>query len=698
MVRWFAIGCLAPVLAGWAPAAFAATCSERLLPPQNVAPGKRDIAARDLVELRDFGRMDNGVGGEAPFSLSPDGRQAALILRRADPDSDSYCFGLILVALDGTSAARLLDSGGEFIQATSDIRGVPAIASGVPKTPPPLWAPDGRSLVYLRRDHGSTQVWRVGLGDGPAEQVTSLATDALAVAWAADGRSILVTTRPSLDAGAAVIEREGKAGFLYDARFWSLSEDRPRPPLPLPSEIQAVDLMGGASRVVTATEAAQLRSGTNPVPPADALLYVRSQSGAVAWTAYDDAAKVFGPARLHVEVGGKALPCPPTICSERVAALWWVGPGELLFMRSGSPENGGRQALYRWRVGVESAPQLLFQTSEALIGCQPDVAALVCAHESATRPRELVSLDPSTGRLRTLFDPNPEFDHLRLGRVERLAWTDRQGVATYGDLVLPPGYKKGDRLPLIIVQYVSRGFLRGGTGDEYPIHLLAGQGYAVLSFQMPSNLAATDNATDINALQRINISNWAGRRRIFEALDAGVDAVIARGVADRDRIGITGMSDGATTAQFALNNSGRFKAAVLSSCCDEPSGLFVVGPAYRDAIIAWGYPVPGADGRAFWAPQSLTQNAARMRTPLLIEEPDMEYRLALEAVSALQYSGAPVEMHVFADEHHVKWHPVHRLAIYRRNLAWFDFWLRDKQSADPDLRGEMQRWRAMKLR
>ena len=76
----------------------------------------------------------------------------------------------------------------------------------------------------------------------------------------------------------------------------------------------------------------------------------------------------------------------------------------------------------------------------------------------------------------------------------------------------------------------------------------------------------------------------------------------------------------------------------------------------------------------------------------------MEYRLALEAVSALQYSGAPVEMHVFADEHHVKWHPVHRLAIYRRNLAWFDFWLRDKQSADPDLRGEMQRWRAMKLR
>ncbi|MFA6117551.1 MAG: hypothetical protein WC729_26405 [Sphingomonas sp.] len=74
----------------------------------------------------------------------------------------------------------------------------------------------------------------------------------------------------------------------------------------------------------------------------------------------------------------------------------------------------------------------------------------------------------------------------------------------------------------------------------------------------------------------------------------------------------------------------------------------------------------------------------------------MEYRLGLEAVSAFQYAGAPVEMCEFPDEHHVKWHPAHRLAIYERNLDWFDFWLQGKASSEPKRRNEIRRWEAMR--
>jgi hypothetical protein len=72
--------------------------------------------------------------------------------------------------------------------------------------------------------------------------------------------------------------------------------------------------------------------------------------------------------------------------------------------------------------------------------------------------------------------------------------------------------------------------------------------------------------------------------------------------------------------------------------------------------------------------------------------PDGEYRLALEAYSALQLHHAPVEMYVFPDEHHVKSHPAHRLAIYERDVAWFDFWLKGKASADPARQREIRRW------
>ncbi|MEO7688340.1 MAG: Atxe2 family lasso peptide isopeptidase [Sphingomonas sp.] len=644
----------------------------------------RPITARDLVGLRDFGSVETAVR-ERAFSLSPDGRSAALILRRADPDTDSHCFGVVLVALDGTARPRLLDVGGDFIQATSDIRGIPAVPSGSPKSPPPVWSPDGRQLAFLRRDQGRTRAWLVGLDGRPARPLGNIDTDALAIRWSPGGGSVLVTIRPALDAGRIAIEREALSGFHFDARFWALSEERPEPSLPLPLTELEVDLRTGQTRA-TANAIATSASGVSAFSPA----------GARAWIAPDDESLPWSEASLHVSLHDRVLDCPHEICASRVAALWWLSDDTLLFMRGGSPENGGRLALYRWRVGAEAAPRMVFESSDALLGCQLAGARLICAHETAVHPREIVALDPATGHLSTLFDPNPGFAGITLGKVERLTWRGEDGAATYGDLVLPPDHKPGQRHPLIVVQYISRGFLRGGTGDEYPIHLLAVHGYAVLSFQRPGLLASTAQARDLNALQRVNIANWAERRMIVGALEAGVDLVIARGVADPARIGLTGMSDGATTTQFALNHSSRFSAAAISSCCDEPSGLFVVGPAYGDATLAWGYPPPGPDHETFWSPMSVAAHAVTWRTPLLIQEPDMEYRLALETVSALRLVKAPVDMYIFPDEHHLKWHPAHRLAVYERDLAWFDFWLKGQRSDDPDRQAEFARWDQMK--
>jgi hypothetical protein len=119
-------------------------------------------------------------------------------------------------------------------------------------------------------------------------------------------------------------------------------------------------------------------------------------------------------------------------------------------------------------------------------------------------------------------------------------------------------------------------------------------------------------------------------------------------------------------------------------------------------IKAWsasgGYPRPGDFDAPFWKEASLSMNAARLDTPILMQLADDEFLGALEGFRSLQTAGKPVEMHVFDDERHIKYQPAHRLAIYERNIQWLDFWLRDTEDAALGLAGQYARWRAMRDR
>lgn len=654
-----------------------AACSERLLPPSpGAATGDPKLTGQALVEIRDFGDAN----------VSPDGKWAAMILRRADAGRDSYCIGVLLVPLDGGGKSRLVDVGGEFRMARSDLRGVSDIFSGAPLDDAPVWSPNSRTIAYLRRDGGITQAWIAPIA-GKARQLTHLGEDVRAITWAS-ASAVTIKWRPTLDVRAE-IEREGRTGYLYDRRFWAVSEAHPNPP-PAATASATLDASTGRQLVEPARAA-------EPDRPAAARLFVRIPGGGRAWTEPQQPVRYAGPSVLKVESGGRDLSCGNP-CSARVSGIWARGPGELLFLRGGSPANGGRTELYSWRLDRDAEPRRVLATDDALSSCALAGRRLLCGRETARQPRTLVAIDTEDGTMTTIYDPNPEFAGRIANPVQRLRWTAADGVSSYGDLVLPPDHRPGQRHPLIIVQYVSDGFLRGGVGDEYPIHLFAARGFAVLSFTRPLPPGRDSDATDANSYQRANIKGWADRRRVLASLEAGIDVVLALGVADPERIGLTGLSDGSATVQFALLNSTRFRAAATTTCCESSGVLGDVGLAYSDATTAAGYPAPGFDDPSFWKPFSLAANAGTMRTPLLIQAADREYRLALETYAALDHAEAPVEMYVFPDEHHVKSHPAHRLAIYERNLAWFDFWLNGVASPDPGSARTMARWQALKVR
>src|SRR3546814_1841537 len=93
----------------------------------------------------------------------------------------------------------------------------------------------------------------------------------------------------------------------------------------------------------------------------------------------------------------------------------------------------------------------------------------------------MIRRPPRSTRTDTLFPTRrssdlPEFAGLTLGVVKRIKLKSSLGIPACADVVLPTDYQPGRHYPLIVVQYQSRGFLRGGTGDEFPVQLFANHG------------------------------------------------------------------------------------------------------------------------------------------------------------------------------------------------------------------------------
>lgn len=667
----------------------AADCSGLLPGSDAVRGGTRDISAADLIELRTIGFPDAAVSGPGALAVSPDGKLVAFQLSRADVQSDSYCSGLIIASVDGRTPARLADQGGEFIPLTTFVRGL-SVNVGLPRSVTPVWSPDGQSIAFLRREHGITQAFVVKTARRSGRPVTSSKADVEALAWTADGSELLVALRPATPRVEAAIDAEGRSGWFYDARVATNAGVRPRiRESQVPLQWFVVDPANGMMRPARAGEAA----------PADTPVST-SSPGASAWSPFQkpEGDSLISPDRLWAKnPAGRSIRCNAEQCLGPISTMWWDPEAQVVRFLRREGWNHESYAFYSWYPS-EAAPVRTYATLDVIQNCAQARAILLCTVENATMPRRIVAIDPSTGSRRILFDPNPEFRAVRLGRVQRLRWRNDRGLEAWGDLVLPPGFGAGEKLPMIVVQYHSRGFLRGGTGDEYPVHLLAAKGFAVLSFERPPDVSQSiPNLRTEAELNAASEAGWADRKSLLSSILTGVRAAIMTGAIDPARLGITGLSDGATSTRFALINSDMFAAASISSCCIEPKTAMTYGGiAWADYNRSLGYPPATAENPAFWRPVSLALNSDRIRTPLLMQLSDDEYLLSLEAFEALRENDAPVELYVYPDEHHVKWHPVHRAAVYERNLEWFDFWLRCREDPSPAKAAQYRRWESMR--
>jgi dipeptidyl aminopeptidase/acylaminoacyl peptidase len=609
------------------------------------------------------------------MTSSPDGRSVALSVRRAVPEANRYCSGLFVVGLD--KKAVLVDSGeGAIFYRFPDLIGKAQFPTGIFKVVTPRWSADGASIAFLKIVDGIAQVW-IAKSDGSGGSVATHApADVEDFRFGTDGSSIIYRTE---DATAQLVqrEREGRNGYHFDDRFSPISSNRPYLRGPLPSTFGAVDLRTRSSRPATPVEVALLQDRPG-------------KANALGWIARTESLREGGK-RVSSQRNGRSSPCLHDNCRHVIGQPWIAGRHSIRYLRR-EGWAASLTSIYEWTIGT-AAPHLLYTTSDLLVECIDLSSKIICVREASTEPRRIVQIDPMRSSAATIFNPNLPFDQLRRGTVRRLNWRNDRGIECFGDLVLPTDYVVGRRYPLIVVQYTSRGFLRGGTGDEFPVQAFANNGYAVLNLERPASPVRPGPEMTGTQAERRNLEGFAERQSILSALETAVRDLVSGGIVDADKIGITGLSDGSSTVQFSLLHSNLFAAASATGCCWEPSQAWTLGPGIQALYQRNGWPAFLGDNHKFWREISLSRNAARVRTPLLLQSPDDEYLGALEAYTALTEADAAVDLYVYPDEHHIKRQPSHRLAVYRRNLDWFDFWLKGEVPRHSlDKEEEMARW------
>jgi dipeptidyl aminopeptidase/acylaminoacyl peptidase len=656
----------------------------------------RSITADDLVALRDIDAV----------VVSPDGSRVAYLLRRADAERDAYDTGWFVVgAADAGEPVYLGDGGEPQLATTPNGHQVGEVAA-----PPAAWSPDGRWLAYLVQAGGEIQLWRSRADGARREQLTRLASDVVDFAWSTDGANLLVLAGRETRAEAAEARaEEGRRGFLLDDRFNPGHAPTPLYREPDTPRAWLLDVRTRTIRLAMAGEAAELGGGlaTRAAGASEAREAPASPDGRVVARLEQERDAAGGrPDRLvAASRNGGLLRRRAPVCAGALALLGWTEDGrEVAFVRRFGV-SGRMTSLQVW-APAEDSVRTLIETEALLDGCALAGARVVCAQETATTPRRLIAIDLDDGGVRTLVDPNPELSGVAFGRVETADLTNRFGHESFAQILTPPDYVEGRAYPVVVTTYRSRGFLRGGVGDEYPPHLFAAAGLVVLSFDMPD--------ADVHPVEDRGARAWpdcpacgAGELRHASAaasLELGLEALEDRGLLDPERVAITGLSSGASIAFDALTretrpgSDRRFSAAIVSYAAGDPIAAYVAPRAWRESWISDIGGLPEEGGRRYLERVSPALNASRIEAPILMNVADRELVQSLQTIATLEHLGKPLEVLVYPGERHVKRSPAHRLAIYRRNLQWLQFWLQDKEPDEPLDPGQIERWRALRER
>lgn len=273
-----------------------------------------------------------------------------------------------------------------------------------------------------------------------------------------------------------------------------------------------------------------------------------------------------------------------------------------------------------------------------------------------------------------LTDINPAFNSYRMGAGRLIEWRDLDGNNLQGALMLPSGYQKGKRYPLVVWVY-------GGDNGSDSIHqfgfqsgpfnsqLLATRGYSVFFPDAPQHLGTP-------------------MLDLAKTVLPGVERVVAMGIADPDNVGIIGHSNGGYSVLSLIVQTQIFRAAIDADGMGDLMGMYGemdgTGEAFGTSLEQ---AFDGLGGTPWEVRERYIENSPvfyldRVKTPLLIVQGDEDETvspfLSDEVFVDLRRLGKEVEYVKYGGEGHspVYWSYADQLDFCNRMIAWFDKYLK----------------------
>ncbi len=600
---------------------------------------------------------------------SPDGARIAYVVTKADLARSVYDSDLWLIDADGKNDRRLTFVNG------ADFR--------------PRWSPDGTRIAFLSDRGGRNAIYVLDAGGGEARALTSEPTPIREFEWSPDGKQIAFTRIDEMSA-----EDEKRAAAKDDARVVDENTRQVHLYLADAGTGKSKKLTSGAlstfdldwspdgSQIVVSQSSG---TGLDGLHSTD-LYLVSARDGAVRplvvrpghdrnprfspdgkWIAFTSAGGVghwLVEFDIHVVPVAGGEPRKISAAYDRTPdSFEWTDDGRGLWIEG--PWNSASR-LFRMNADGSGLTDALPNRGE--VG-DADVHQKGIAYigQSLTSPPELWVGD------RQLTHHNDAYRDRELAETRVIRWKNpKDGLEIEGLLTLPLGYKSG-RVPLLTFVHggpasrFDQGYL-GYLGHVYAPHALAAKGFAVLR----PNPRGTGGYG--RAFRVANRNDWGGLDWVD--INAGIDKVLADGIADPQRLGLMGWSYGGFIAAWALGHSDRFRAVSIGAPVVDLLS-FHGTTDIRAFIPSYFVGMPLELLRA----HSPAWHLRKTKAKVLIQHGDADDRVPLSQGTLLyrllDELGVDVAMVVYPRQPHVPREPKLRIDVARRNVEFFEQALRE---------------------
>ena len=645
-------------------------------------------------------------------TVSPDGEHVAFVVRHTDLEANRGRTDLYLMESDGEDLRRLTaDPAGDWN---------------------PVWAPDSQWIYFLSSRSGSSQVWRIRVDGGEAQQVSDLPLDVGDMKLSPDGRQVAFSMEvfvdcPDLECTTERLEEreeDGRSGMVYDqlfVRHWDTWKDGRRRHLFVARVLddgtidEPIDVMpdmdadspskpfGGASEytftpdgtgiVFTARNAgAEEPWSTNFDLYHSLILDPRPQNLTTDNEAWDTT-PVFSPdgsalAFLSMRVPGYEADryrivtrnWESTGNQPKVGPRHWVSEDwDRSAYSLGWTEDGraflshanhlGRRALFR--IDARTGESEILVDGGSVKSEEHRDGRIYFAEDDFRSPVQIFSIDEDGGDRKQLTDFNAErLAKVAMGEPEQFTFTGANGDEVYAWIVKPANFDPDRTYP---VAFLIHGGPQGSFGQGFHYRwnpqTYAGAGYASVMVDFHGSTGYGQDFTD--SIQ----DNWGGWP--LEDLQKGLAAALERYPwMDDERVAALGASYGGYMINWIAGNwPERF------TCLVNHDGLFDLESMYYSTEELW-FPEREFGGqpwnsRAYerWSPSN---HVEKWQTPMLVIHGELDYRVpiseGLQTFTALQRRGIPSRLLYFPDENHWVLQPENSLMWHEEVIGWIDRW------------------------